>query len=86
MIILTRRRLLHLQTVLVGPGQQVHLVTQRPPVPRQRVRQNRCVRMPQVRLVVHVVDGRGNVEAGHGEKYGMIAGKSAICGRRGDSA
>ncbi len=37
-----------------------------------------------MRLVVHVGDGRGNVEGGHGEKYGLIGGKSATCGRRGE--
>jgi hypothetical protein len=58
--------LLDLLAVLVGAGEEVDLLAHHPPVPGDHVRQHRGVGVPDVGLVVHIVDGGGDVEAlGH---------------------
>ncbi len=70
-------RLLHLQAMLDRAGEEVHLVAQGAVVARQHVRQDGRVGVPSgrslalrarpdVRQVVHMVDGCGDVELGHG--------------------
>ena len=62
-----RGGLLDLLAVLVGAGEEIHLLAHHPPVPRDHVRQHGGVGVADVGLVVHVVDGGGDVEAsGHG--------------------
>ena len=58
--------LLHLLAVLVGARQEVRGVALEAVVAREEVGADGAVGVPDVRVVVHVVDGRRDVEAGHG--------------------
>ena len=51
--------------VLVGPGQEEHVVAHQAVRARDRVGHHRRVRVAEVRLRVDVVDRRGDVEAAH---------------------
>ena len=68
---------LHLQAVLVGAGQIEDLVAPEPAPAREDVTGDGRVGVTDVRDVVDVVDGGGDVEAGHGGSH---------CARRSDSA
>ena len=57
------RRLFHLLAVLVGTGQEHHLAPVEPHETRQRVAGQRGVRVADMRLVVDVINRRGDVEA-----------------------
>ena len=59
------RDLRHRLAVLVGPGEEEHLLAALAVMPREDVRPDRRVRVAQVRRRVHVVDGRRDV-VGHG--------------------
>jgi hypothetical protein len=59
------RRALHLQPVLVGAGQVEDVVTPEPPPPGEHVPGHRRVRVADVRDIVDVIDGGGDVEAAH---------------------
>ncbi len=66
------RRLHDLQAVLVGAGEEGDLASAQPVPAREHVRDDRRVRVPEVGLVVHVVDGRRDVEpVAHGNLGGM---------------
>jgi len=56
-------RLLDLLPVLVGPGQEVHLIAEEAAKARHRVDEHRAVRVPDVRLRVEVVQRGRVVEA-----------------------
>ncbi len=58
-------RPLHLQPVLVGAGQVEDVVAPEPPPPGEHVAGHRRVGVTDVRNVVHVIDGGGDVEAAH---------------------
>ncbi len=62
-------RLLHLLAVLVRAGQKERRVPEQAVVAREHVGQHRRVGVAQVRLVVDVVNWRGNVEARHGGPF-----------------
>jgi len=63
------RGLLHFLAVLVGSGEKENLVAQKLVVARQDVRQYRGIGVADVRNVVDVIDGRGDVKgAGHKKK------------------
>ena len=61
---LALRGLRHRLAVLVGPGEEEHVLATLPHVPRQDVGRDRGVRVAEMRLRVHVVDRRGDV-VGH---------------------
>ncbi len=67
---------LHLEAVLVGAGEEDHVVAPEPAPAGQHVGRDRGVRVPDVGRVVHVVDGRGDVE-GLGHRRHPIALPSA---------
>ena len=58
-------RLLHLGAVLVGAGEEEDVVAQLPVEARRHVGGRRRVGVPDVRHVVDVVDGSGDVEPAH---------------------
>ena len=59
--------LVNLLTMLIRAGQEVCWPTVQPVPPSDNIRGDRGVRMPQVRSVVHVVDGCRDVKiVGHG--------------------
>ena len=60
------RRALDLLAVLVGAGEKEHVIAEQPPRSRDRVGDHRRVRVAEMRLGVHVIDRRGQVEASHG--------------------
>jgi hypothetical protein len=53
----------HLDSVLIGPGQQVSVITDGPVISGDRVGGERGVNMPQMRFGIGVIDGRGDVES-----------------------
>ena len=55
------RALLNLQPVLVGSGQEEDIPPIKPHCPRPDIAEGRGVRMPDMRAIVDVVDGRGDV-------------------------
>ena len=59
------RRLGHLGPVLVGAGEEEHVVAEEAVPPAERVGVHRRVGVPDVRRVVDVVDRRGEEEARH---------------------
>ena len=59
------RCLLDLQPVLVGAGEEVHVVAEQSVPTRERVPHDRRVGMPEVGLCVHVIDGSSDVEPTH---------------------
>src|SRR5207248_6567579 len=58
--------------VLVGPGEEEDILPALAHVPRQDVRRDRRVRVPEMRLGVHVVDRCGDV-VGHPDRR-LLAG------------
>ena len=66
------RRLLDLLPVLVRAGQKEHIVACKPLEPRNRVRNRRAVRVPDMQLRARVVDRCGDV------KWSLFAHKSCL--------
>ena len=58
------RALLHLSAMLVGAGQEEHIPSVEPHRPRPDVAERGRVRTPDMRAVVHVIDGRRDVRRG----------------------
>ena len=56
------RRLLHLQAVLVGAGQEEHVLAVEPLEARDGIGGDRLVGVPDMRRPVRIGDGRGDVE------------------------
>ncbi len=59
------RRLLDLEPVLVRAGEELDIIAEQPVPPGHGVADDRRVGVPDVRLVVHVVDRRRRVEPAH---------------------
>ena len=59
---LVLRGLDHLQPVLVGAGQEEHVLAVKPRKTRQRVRGDRLIGVADMRLAVRIGDGGGDVE------------------------
>ena len=59
---LARRRLLHLDAVLVGAGQEAHVVTVEPRETRDRVRGQRLIGVADVRRAVRIGNSGGDIE------------------------
>ena len=77
--------LLDLEAVLVGAGEELDVVTEQPVPAGERVADDRRVRVAEVGLRVHVVDGCRQVEAAHGGR-GYVCHRSTVllvCGGSG---
>ena len=70
-------RLLDLEAVLVGTGEEVDVVAEQPVPAGERIADDRRVRVSEVGLGVHVVDGCGQVEAAH-EGRGYVCHRSTV--------
>ena len=55
------RGLFHLLAMLIRAGQEKHLVARQPPPARQHISRDRGIGMPDMWLVIDVVDRRGDV-------------------------
>ena len=66
------RRLLDLLPVLIRPCQKEHIIARKPLEPRNRVRNRRAVRVPDVQLRARIVDRCRNV------KGSLFAHKSCL--------
>ncbi len=61
-VLLARRGLVYLVAVLVGAGEEIRIVAEERMEPAHVIGEYGGVRVPDVRLRVHVVDRRGDVE------------------------
>jgi hypothetical protein len=59
------RRLLHFLTVFVQSGEEENVLTAVAIIARQNISKYRCICVTDVRLVVHIIDRRGDVELAH---------------------
>ena len=55
-------RLLHLLSMFIGAGEEHHLIAVQPLEPGQNIAGKRCVGMADMRLVIHIIDRRRDVE------------------------
>jgi hypothetical protein len=69
-------RLLHLEAMLVGAGQEEHVLAVEPLEARDRIGGDRLVGVPDVRRPVRIGNGRGDVEfrfPAHGGRFRSLA-------------
>ncbi len=74
-----RRRTLDLLAVLIRACQKPDVIPHAAPVARCHVRDHVLVHVSDVRIVVDVVDGRGDVELLRHEGGGLYCGRRAEC-------
>ena len=55
------RGLFHLLAMLIRAGQEKHLMARQPPPARQHIRRHRGIGVAHMRLVIHIINGRGDV-------------------------